>query len=147
MTNQNNNTANHINDADHIFAVIEAAWNGASMNWNSEALAALYAENALLFGGRRDHSVGKQAICKYFASYNGIIESASLALQDQHFRSLGAECLLTQGYGQFSFVLCNGQTFLCLMRTTLVVELQENKWKICQHHFSELPTTPTVSLC
>src|SRR5262245_35298774 len=65
-------------------AQVQAAWNAAARNWDPPALTAVYTQDALFFGGRPGHCVGADAILDYFASYAGIIESASLELLEQH---------------------------------------------------------------
>jgi len=43
-------------------AEMQNAWNLAAKVWNPKALAKLYADNALFYGGRSGHSVGVAAI-------------------------------------------------------------------------------------
>ncbi|QBQ98774.1 YybH family protein [Paraburkholderia pallida] len=125
-------------------ATVQAAWNAAAHRWNAEMLTAVYTDDALFFGGRPGHSVGAGAIRDYFASYEGVIESAALELVEQHFSRLADDCFLAQGYGEFSFVLSGGQLSRSRLRTTLVVALQQGQWKIRQHHFSTTPESPPI---
>lgn len=129
---------------------IAAAWNAASQRWDAQALAAIYTEDALFFGGRPAHSVGRAEIHAYFASYQGIIESARLALMDQHLVALAPGVHLAQGIGDFSFVLSGGRATQSRVRTTLVIVQQhqdqdpQRAWQIRQHHFSPEPAVPPL---
>ncbi|WP_174913468.1 YybH family protein [Burkholderia diffusa] len=125
-------------------AIVQAAWNAAARDWNPDALTGIYTADALFFGGRPGHSAGRDAIRTYFASYDGVIRSATLALVEQHFIRLGDDCFLAQGYGEFAFVLGDGNTSRSRLRTTLVIALQQGEWKIRQHHFSTSPETPPI---
>ncbi|NIE67190.1 SgcJ/EcaC family oxidoreductase [Burkholderia sp. Ax-1719] len=128
-----------------ILAEIQAAWNAAASTWNPDAFAALYTEDALFFGGRPDHCVGGAAIHAYFASYQDVLESATLDLVDQHFLWLADDCFLAQGFGDFAFVLEGGKrTSRARMRTTLVIAQHASVWKIRQHHFSVPPESPPI---
>ncbi|WP_025602086.1 YybH family protein [Burkholderia sp. WSM2230] len=125
-------------------AIVQAAWNAAARDWNPDALTGIYTADALFFGGRPGHSAGSDAIRTYFASYDGVIRSATLALVEQHFIQLGDDCFLAQGYGDFAFVLGDGKTSRSRLRTTLVIALQLGEWKIRQHHFSTSPEAPPL---
>ncbi|MBU9398774.1 nuclear transport factor 2 family protein [Burkholderia multivorans] len=125
-------------------AVVQAAWNAAARDWNAEALAGIYTEDALFFGGRPGHAAGHDAIRAYFASYEGVIRSATLELVEQQFIPFGDDCFLAQGYGEFAFVLGDGTTSRSRLRTTLVIAAQQHEWKIRQHHFSASPETPPI---
>ncbi|KAB0641635.1 hypothetical protein WT67_21665 [Burkholderia stagnalis] len=125
-------------------AIVQAAWNAAARGWNPDALTDIYTADALFFGGRPGHSAGRDAIRAYFASYAGVIRSATLALVEQHFIRLGDDCFLAQGYGEFVFVLGDGNTSRSRLRTTLVIALQRGEWKVRQHHFSTSPDTPPI---
>ncbi|WP_322029258.1 YybH family protein [Paraburkholderia sp. J76] len=125
-------------------AQVQLAWNTAARRWDAGMLTAVYTNDALFFGGRPGHSVGAGAIREYFASYEGVIESATLALVEQHFIRLTDDCFLAQGYGEFSFVLSGDRQSRSRLRTTLVVALQQGEWKIRQHHFSSTPESPPI---
>ncbi|MBB5406303.1 uncharacterized protein (TIGR02246 family) [Paraburkholderia sp. HC6.4b] len=125
-------------------ASVQAAWNVGAQNWDSDALTRVYTKDALFFGGRPGHSVGTDAIRDYFASYQGVIESAALELVEQHLIELGAGCFLAQGYGNFSFTLSGNRMTRSHLRTTLVIVLQDGEWRILQHHFSAKPESPPI---
>jgi hypothetical protein len=130
--------------ASEALAIIEAAWNAASQPWNPDALTAVYTADALFFGGRPGHSVGTDAIRSYFCSYDGVIESATLKLVEQHFIALSQYCFLAQGYGEFEFILSGKRTSEARLRTTLAIALEHGEWRIRQHHFSASPDMPPI---
>jgi uncharacterized protein (TIGR02246 family) len=131
-------------DAATALAAVEAKWNEAAARWNAGKLTSVYARDALFFGGRPGHSVGASDIHKYFASYEGVIASATLALVEQQFIWLAQDCFLAQGYGEFTFTLGDGALSHSRLRTTLIVALQNGEWKIRQHHFSTTPESPPI---
>jgi ketosteroid isomerase-like protein len=133
-----------IDAAGAALAQVQAAWNAAARRWNVDALTAIYTDNALFFGGRPGHSVGAAGIREYFASYEGVIESATLNLVEQQFLRLADDCFVAQGYGEFAFVLSGGRPSRSRLRTTLIVALQQDEWKIRQHHFSTTPESPPI---
>jgi uncharacterized protein (TIGR02246 family) len=125
-------------------AIVQAAWNAAARHWDPQALAAVYTDDALFFGGRPGHAVGAGAIREYFASYDGVIESATLELVDQQFIPLSDDCFLAQGFGEFAFELSGNQQSRSRLRTTLVIARQHGEWRIRQHHFSATPESPPI---
>jgi len=125
-------------------ADMQNAWNLAAKVWNPKALAELYADNALFYGGRSGHSVGVAAIQAYFASYDGIIQSAVLDLIEQELVQISPESFVSQGLGAFSFVLTGGRQTQSVLRTTLVLSQLNGEWKIQLHHFSVTPEVPPL---
>jgi uncharacterized protein (TIGR02246 family) len=123
---------------------MQNAWNRAAKVWNPEALARLYADDALFYGGRSGHSVGVAAIQAYFASYDGIIQSAVLDLIEQELVQISPESFVSQGLGAFSFVLSGGRKTQSVLRTTLVLSQINGRWKIQLHHFSVTPEVPPL---
>jgi uncharacterized protein (TIGR02246 family) len=136
--------ADDIAEGHSALAAVQAAWNAAGQRWDAIALAGIYTEDAVFFGGRPGHSVGLPAIREYFESYVGVIESAALDLIDQHIMKMAPGCYLAQGCGNFSFVLAGGQSTRSLLRTTLVIVAEGERWKIRLHHFSASPATPPL---
>lgn len=125
-------------------ADMQNAWNLGAKVWNPKALATLYADNALFYGGRSGHSVGVAAIQAYFASYDGIIKSAVLDLIEQELVQISSESFVSQGLGAFSFVLEGGRQTQSVLRTTLVLSQLNGQWKIQLHHFSVTPDVPPL---
>ena len=123
---------------------MQNAWNLAAKVWNPKALANLYADNALFYGGRPGHSVGASAIQAYFASYDGIIQSAVLDLVEQQLVQISPESFTAQGFGAFSFVLNGGRNTKSVLRTTLILSKLNGHWKIQLHHFSVTPEVPPL---
>jgi uncharacterized protein (TIGR02246 family) len=125
-------------------AAVQRAWNAAGRPWNADRLAAVYTHDALFFGGRPGHFVGRAAVRDYFASYIGVIESGSLVLVEQQLVELSPGCLLAQGYADFSFVLSGNQATRSRVRTTLLIIRDGGDWRIRQHHFSPTPDAPPL---
>ena len=123
---------------------MQNAWNLAAKIWNPKKLANLYADDALFYGGRAGHSVGVAAIQTYFASYEGIIQSAALNLIEQELIQISPENFVSQGLGAFSFVLEDGRHTQSVLRTTLVLSKLNGQWKIQLHHFSVTPEAPPL---
>jgi ketosteroid isomerase-like protein len=121
-----------------------AGWSEAAAHWNATKLGALYCEDACLFGGRPGHSTGRAEIIRYFASYENIILSASIKPLDQEVFPLDQRLVIAQGYVEFEFVLGNGNTTKSLLRSTLVLKQEQDQWKISLHHFSAIPTAPSL---
>ncbi|SPA48341.1 YybH family protein [Cupriavidus taiwanensis] len=123
---------------------LERRWNAAALTWDADALAALYAPEALFFGGRPGHAVGQAAILGYFASYAETLRSASMSLVDQTLVELGKDTLLAQGHANFRFVLADGSETALALRTTWVLVRRLGVWQILQHHFSPTPEAPPI---
>lgn len=123
---------------------VERRWNAAALTWDAAALTALYAPEALFFGGRPGHAVGQTAIREYFTSYTGTLRSASMSLVDQTLIELCADTLLAQGHANFRFELADGRETAPELRTTLVLVRRLGEWQILQHHFSPTPEAPPI---
>ncbi len=121
-----------------------AAWNRAGASWDAQALAAIYAEDALLFGGRPGHSVGRAAIQGYFASYDGVIFSGAMQMFGTELRMLAPGCVLAQGIVEFAFTLAGGERTRSTLRATLVLRREAGDWRIADHHFSTVPPAPPL---
>ncbi len=118
-------------------------WSFAASDWDVDALAALYADDALLFGGRPHHAVGRAAIGGYFASYSGVILSATLTLIDQQILEVDDRCFFAQGFGDFAFTLAGGTRTESRFRTSLLL-LRSADGCIRAHHFSSVPNAPPL---
>ncbi len=121
-----------------------ADWNSAGAVWDAQALAAVYAEDALLFGGRPGHAVGRAAIRDYFASYDGVILAGGMQMSETELRTLGPGCVLAQGMVHFAFTLAGGQQTHSTLRATLVLSREPDSWRILDHHFSTIPPAPPL---
>lgn len=131
-------------DGQAALAQVVADWNRAGAAWDAPALAAVYAEDALLFGGRPGHSVGRAAIQGYFASYDGVILAGSMQMAETGLRTLGPGCVLAQGMVHFAFTLAGGEQTRSTLRATLVLGLEPDRWRILDHHFSTIPAAPPL---
>ncbi|TEA71900.1 YybH family protein [Allopusillimonas ginsengisoli] len=135
---------NNMPDGQAALAQVLADWNCAGETWNAAAIAAVYTEDAMLFGGRPGHSVGREAIQRYFASYEGAIHFGAMTLSDIVLRILGSDCVLAQGMAEFSFKLSDGQCTRSALRATLVLNRAAGRWHILNHHFSTVPAVPPL---
>jgi uncharacterized protein (TIGR02246 family) len=133
-----------VSEAHAALAAVQRAWNAGGNAWNADALAEVYTHDALFFGGRPGHFVGRAAVRDYFASYAGVIESGTMDLVEQELVELCPGCLLAQGYADFSFVLSGNQATHSRLRTTLVIVREGQGWRIRQHHFSPTPAVPPL---
>ena len=121
-----------------------ASWNAAASVWDCERLAECFTEDGLFFGGRPTHSVGRQAIEDYFRSYIGTISSCTLRVREQHVFNLEPDCFVAQGFGDFSFVLSDGLHTQSVVRTTLVLVCQQDRWKARLQHIAPIPKKPPL---
>jgi uncharacterized protein (TIGR02246 family) len=133
-----------IAEARTALASVEARWNAAGAPWDPQALANVYTEDAVFFGGRPGHSVGRDAIRGYFASYDGVIASGVMELVEPVILPLAPGLVLAQGHVDFSFVLAGDKRTRSLLRATLVLAKRGERWLILQHHFSPTPETPPL---
>ncbi len=135
-----------VSDHEAALRAVERGWNAAARDWNPAGLAALYTEDAVFYGGRPGHSVGRQQVSAYFESYVGMFTHVGLALIDQELRALGDDVCLAQGYARFSIDLAAGGTTTAVLRSTLVLVRRPEGWLIAQHHFSATPDTVPIPL-
>ncbi len=126
-----------------ILKELEARWSKASADWDPVALAALYSDDAMLFGGLGELFAGPRVL-DYFEFYKGNILSATLAFHDQHYIELAPDIWLAQGFGSFTLRTAKGGPFEMRQRTSWVFSRQGGEWKIRSHHFSPIPAAPPV---
>lgn len=118
-------------------------WSAAASDWDVDALSDLYDDDALLFGGRPNHAVGRPAIRTYFASYGGVILSAALTLFDQEILEIDDRCIFAQGFGNFVFTLAGETRTESRFRTSLLM-WRGASGRIRAHHFSSVPDVPPL---
>jgi len=124
---------------------VERAWNVAAQPWNPAALADLYTRDAVFYGGRIGHSVGRPQVRAYFESYAALFTTVRLALVDQELRDLAPGIILAQGYAAFDFAFRAGGNSSATLRSTLALVRRAEGWRILQHHFSATPAEPPIS--
>ena len=124
---------------------VERAWNAAAQPWNPAALSDLYTPDAVFYGGRVRHSVGRPQVRAYFESYAAIFTTVRLALVDQELRDLAPGIILAQGYAAFDFAFRAGGSSSATLRSTLVLVRRAEGWRILQHHFSPTPAEPPIN--
>lgn len=133
-----------LSEGETALRIVERDWNAAARQWNAESLAALYTEDALFYGGRPGHAVGRTAVRAYFASYVGTLTGARLSLVDQVVKKLADGIYIAQGYARFGFELTGGGGSSTVLRSTLVLAHRPDGWRIAQHHFSVTPSEPPI---
>lgn len=131
-------------DAQAALDQVVADWNRAGEAWDAAALAAVYADDGLLFGGRPGHAVGRGAIQGYFASYDGVILSGRMAMAETVLRTIAGDCVPAQGMVHFAFALAGGERTRSTLRATLVLRREPDRWRIVDHHFSTVPAAPPL---
>ncbi len=136
---------NATQEAEGALREVERAWNAASRAWDCAGLAALYTEDALFYGGRTGHSVGRAQVRGYFDSYAEIFTTVRLALEEQELRELAPGVVLAQGYASFAFGFKAGGQSSATLRSTLVLVRRAEGWRILQHHFSPTPAEPPIN--
>ncbi|MDZ3992255.1 YybH family protein [Pseudomonas sp. Teo4] len=119
-------------------------WSDAAASWDADALGACYSADAGLHGGRPGHSLGRSAIVAYFASYDAVIRSGVVQALDQEVSQPAEGLLVAQGHVRMSFVLGDGRETVSLLRSTLVLRVEEGVWRIWRHHFSPVPEAPPL---
>ncbi|MFT3721898.1 YybH family protein [Pseudorhodoferax sp.] len=137
-------TTTRFSEAQDALDQAVAGWNRAGSSWNADALAATYAEDGLLFGGRPGHFVGREAIRGYFASYDGVILAGTMQMSDTELRVLAPGCVLAQGMVEFTFTLAGNEQTRSTLRATLVLTQVADGWRIADHHFSTIPAAPPL---
>ena len=131
-------------DARAALDQVVADWNRAGSTWNATGLAATYADDGLLFGGRPGHAVGRASIQGYFASYDGVILAGAMQMHETEFRTLADDCVLAQGMVDFTFTLTGDEQTRSTLRATLVLRREADRWRIVDHHFSTIPAAPPL---
>jgi len=131
--------------AEQSLRKIESAWNAAAANWDIDALSAIYVDEAMLFGGLPELSVGKVAIREYFATYVGILKSVKMRMVEQTIIQASPDTYVAQGFVDFVFNLVDGKTVNTKMRTTWVIVQRDNQTQLLTHHFSNIPVTPPTT--
>jgi uncharacterized protein (TIGR02246 family) len=119
-------------------------WSQAASPWDASALGACYTVDAALHGGRPGHSLGRQAITAYFASYDGVIRSGAVTALDQEVAQPCEGVQVAQGHVCMAFILGDGRETVSVLRSTLVLREQDGEWLIWRHHFSPIPEAPPL---
>lgn len=131
-------------EAEAILAQVISDWNEAAAHWNVEGLASMYTPDTLMFGGLPGHSVGMAGMRDYFGTYAARLAGANLTLIDQYIVALGPDSYTAQGFGIFKFQLVDGRQTGTTMRTSLLLERRDARWRIRQHHFSAIPARTPI---
>lgn len=126
-----------------LLEAMATRWSAAAADWDPGTLASLYSADALLFGGREGHAVGREAIEAYFISYRGVILSAALELVEQQILVVDDRCFFAQGHAEFAFTLAGGNRTRSRLRTSLLI-VRDCGGLVRAHHFSPAPQAPPL---
>ncbi|MFO1123068.1 MAG: SgcJ/EcaC family oxidoreductase [Hyphomicrobiales bacterium] len=113
----------------HTIESLHAAWIAAFNSHDLDSHMALYAEDAVLFGAVDELQVGRAAIRRYFAGRDASVRVASYPMP--LVRHLAPGVATTAGHVDFRSAAGPDP-----YRMTWVLVLQDDKWRIAQHHGS-----------
>jgi uncharacterized protein (TIGR02246 family) len=114
-----------------IVELIYQQWRHHFAPLNPNALAALYAEDAILFGSRIPPYIGRTAIESYFKDLPQGLYTGVVFIPD-HIKRVTQDVISIAGSANFQRA---DQTPLEL-RITHVLVRRENQWQIVSHHVS-----------
>lgn len=114
-----------------IVELIYQQWRHYFAPLNPNALAALYAEDAILFGSRIPPYIGRTAIESYFKDLPQGLYTDVVFIPD-HIKRVTQDVISIAGSANFQRA---DQTPLEL-RITHVLVRRENQWQIVSHHVS-----------
>jgi uncharacterized protein (TIGR02246 family) len=114
-----------------IVELIYQQWRHYFAPLNPNALAALYAEDAILFGSRIPPYIGRTAIESYFKDLPQGLYTDVVFIPD-HIKRVTQDVISIAGSANFQRA---DQTPLEL-RITHVLVRKENQWQIVSHHVS-----------
>ncbi len=120
---------NGSDDAQSLAARFRDAWSRAFHARDIDALAALYAPDALFFGSVPDLFCGRAGVRGYFASLRAdiVLEEFSVPAVAQ----AGPDAIITAGYWRFRF---GGE--IRPYRLTWTLARRDGEWLIAAHHAS-----------
>jgi uncharacterized protein (TIGR02246 family) len=122
-------------------AAAAAEWTKLFVDDNPDAILALYAKDAVLWGTlsptRRETPA---ALREYFVGAFKVLPGHKVAFGDQLIRVYGDTAINT-GYYTFSYVK-DGQPQTIPARYSFVYVKQGGKWLIVDHHSSAVPAPP-----
>lgn len=131
--------------ADDLFKT----WNDALQTRNTETVASLYTEDALLFPTLSSHNRhGRVEIADYFVNFLKKCPRAIILDHDRSTRALSDTIILDCGVYAFTVSLCpsplnvpcvSNCTGVVYARFTFLYEKVNGNWLIKYHHSSQLP--------
>ena len=115
-------------------AAVERSWSEAFARNDWGALAALYTEDATLYGTKPELSAGRDAVRAYYDGLpKGVFKGARF--DAQVVRQVTADVLTASGPVTFEREV-GGQKSELAFRITLVLVRQDGNWRIAAHHAS-----------
>src|SRR4051812_37589159 len=118
---------------------VDDAWQTAMIKGNTDAVAACYADDAILWTPH-DEVKGKDAIREVFTRLLADVKITEIRLEDAEYRTVGERSV---GWALFAITLKpkdgNGEEKTIRGRFTEVAEKRNGKWVYVVHHASERP--------
>ena len=109
-------------------------WSAAYSSNDPEAIAKIYAPDAILLGTVSPViSVGTEAIKKYFSALKG--SGNKNAIQERHTIALGDDAAVVTGFYEFTG-MTEGKPWARPSRFTMLVTKRGGEWHIANHHSS-----------
>jgi uncharacterized protein (TIGR02246 family) len=117
------------------------AWSGAYATVDGARVAALYTEDARVWGTTsREQTVGRAAIAEYFGRQRPDAVAISVAFGEHALRKIGETTAVTSGHYTFSRRSADGRENPLPSRFSMVLSRGEDGlWRIVDHHSSRLP--------
>ena len=109
-------------------------WSAAYNTNDPQAVAAIYAPDAILLGTVSPvSSTGTAAILKYFGPLKG--SGNTNTIQERHTVVLGEDAVLVTGFYMFTS-LVDGKTIPRPSRFSMLAVKRDGQWRIAHHHSS-----------
>ena len=114
-----------------IVELIYQQWQKHFAPLNPNALAAIYAEDAILFGSRIPPYIGRTAIASYFKDLPQGLYTGVVFIPD-HIKRVTQDVISIAGSANFQ----RTDQISLELRITHVLVRRENQWQIVSHHVS-----------
>lgn len=106
-------------------------------SWDAAAVAALYGDDAQLFGSRRNLYQGPADIQEYYASFAGV-SSCAADFRTTALSQPSADIIIASGFVTFDMAMEQGAR-AAEFRFTFVIGRRQATWEILAHHTSPVP--------
>jgi uncharacterized protein (TIGR02246 family) len=117
-------------------AAVAHKWAEAYSSNSTEAVVAIYTDDALLFGNRsKTLGEGKDAVRTYFAK---IASGNKLTIREQKVVALGENAAYSTGICDF-IVTRDGKPVSSPSRFSMVLVKKDGQWRIAHQHVSRQP--------
>jgi uncharacterized protein (TIGR02246 family) len=121
-----------------------AAWAEAYGAMDAPRIAALYTEDARLWGiASREQSVGRAAIQASFSRPRAGVTAVGVTYGEHGVTRLGESAAVASGHWVFRMTLTDGSERQAQARFSITMtRLADGAWRIADHHSSFLPMPP-----